>query len=208
MLVDRAPVFKAVKALRNGQGFTLAEVHLLDAAIDEALGQIVVTAPRAPAVEIAPPAGRRIGARGLKLMHDFEGCRLDAYPDPGSHDGEPWTIGWGSTGPGIHKGVRWTQEQADRRFADDLAQKYGAALDKMLEGVPTTQNQYDAMLALTYNIGIGAFRGSSVLRLHKARDYTNAARAFLRWNKNGKPLREMRGLTRRRLAEADLYDDG
>ena len=111
----------------------------------------------------------------------------------------------GSVGPGIGPGVVWTQEQADARFAEDLLTKYGRALNKMLEGVRTTQNQYDAMLSLVYNIGIAGFRGSTVLRKHKAGDYQNAARAFVMWNKNDGKV--MRGLTRRRLAEADLYDD-
>lgn len=171
------------------------------AAIDAAVADAPPPSTPAP----LPTTGRRIGARGLKLMHEFEGCRLEAYPDPGSADGNPWTIGWGSTGPGIHKGVTWTQEQADERFATDLAEKYGVALDRALGDSPTTQNQYDAMLALIYNIGIAGFLRSTVLRLHKAKDYKGAADAFGMWNKNDGKV--MRGLTRRRMAEADLYDD-
>lgn len=196
-VVDRKPIFDAVRALRDGKPFTLAEVTLLDGAIDSAFG-LLQPAP-------APSTGRKIGARGLALMHEFEGCRLEAYPDPGSRDGNPWTIGWGSTGPDIKRGTVWTQEQADARFEQDINTKYAPAVDKLLGDVPTTQNQFDAMVCLTYNIGINAFSRSTVLRLHKAGDFQGAARAFLMWNKNDGKV--MRGLTRRRLAESDLYDD-
>ncbi len=206
MLVDRRHIFQCVKALRKGQGFTIDEVRALDAAIDAA----IATAPAAPQYA-SVGTGRRVSAKGIKLMHDFEQCRLTAYPDPGSRDGHPWTIGWGSTGPGIAKGVTWTQEQADERFNSDLNHKYGAAVDFLLGDTPTTQNQFDAMVSLCYNIGIGSkstnkpggFTRSSVLRLHKAGDYLGASRAFLMWVKNDGKV--MKGLTRRRLAEADLY---
>ncbi len=201
--MNRRPIFQAVKAIRKGQVFTLAEVALLDKAIDEAISDTVW--PSAPA---SPPvaAGRQLGERGAKLMHSFEGCKLSAYPDPGSVDGNPWTIGWGSTGPGIAKGVTWTQEQADARFVQDISERYGKAVNEMLGDSPTTQNQFDALVSLCYNIGIKALRGSTVMRKHKAGDYLGAARAFVMWNKNDGQV--MRGLTRRRLAESDLYDDG
>ncbi len=209
--MNRRVIFQVVKQLRGGKPFTLGEVRLLDAAIDDAFaGQgPVLVAPPPPTA----PTGRTISPKGIALIHSFESCKLEAYPDPGSRDGHPWTIGWGSTGPGISKGVRWTQEQCDERFAQDIANKYGAAVDRLLGDAPTNQNQFDAMVSLTYNIGIGSpvrskpggFTRSTVLRKHKAGDYSGAARAFLMWNKNDGKV--MRGLTRRRLAESDLYDD-
>lgn len=201
--MNRRPIFQAVRTLRDGKGFTLAEVALLDKAIDEALSVEPAPPPSTqPAIQYN---GRQLGERGAKLMHAFEGCKLNAYPDPGSADGNPWTIGWGSTGPGIHKGVTWTQEQADARFVQDISEKYGKAVNEMLGDTPTTQNQFDALVSLCYNIGIRALRNSTVMRKHKAGDHLGAARAFLMWNKNDGQV--MRGLTRRRLAEADLYDD-
>lgn len=192
-VVNRKPIFDCVRVLRDGKPFTMAEVRLLDAAIDDAF---------------APPtSGRTVSPKGIALMHSFEGCILDAYPDPGSRDGTPWTIGRGSTGPGIVKGTRWTQAQADERFALDMA-KYAAEVDAIIGDAPTTQNQFDALVCLAYNIGTGArgLRKSTVLRLHKAGDYKGAARAFVMWNKNDGKV--MRGLTRRRLAESDLYNQG
>lgn len=193
-----ARIFSAARK-RGAAWEDLADVNAFKREVLDVIENVIVV--------VAPPStgGRRISERGIALMHSFEGCRLEAYPDPGSKDGNPWTIGWGSTGPGISKGVRWTQAQADERFARDVNEKYGAAVDKMLGDSPTTQSQFDALVSLAYNIGIGALQKSTVLRKHKAKDYAGAARAFLMWNKNDGKV--MRGLTRRRLAESDLYDD-
>src|SRR5687768_15991119 len=69
-----------------------------------------------------PNTGLKPSRAALALIKEFEGCHkvrsdgmIEAYPDPAS-GGDPWTIGWGSTGPGIRKGTVWTQEQADTRF--------------------------------------------------------------------------------------------
>lgn len=206
--MNRRPIFQAIKAFLRSRDvsdkFTMDEVRAIDAAIDEALGQIVVTAPPTSTL-ISSVNGFRLSAKGQKLMHSFEGCKLAAYPDPGSRDGHPWTIGWGSTGPGIAKGVTWTQAQADARFAADIDAKYGKAVNEMVKGYKTTQHQFDALVSLCYNIGIAALRGSTVMRKHKAGDYKAAADAFAMWVKNDGKF--MKGLLRRRLAEADLYDD-
>ncbi len=196
--MNRRPIFQAIRQLRGGQAFTIDEVRLIDRAIDEALQlQPVVAAPE--------PVAKRVSAAGIGLMHSFEGCRLAAYPDPGSRDGNPWTVGWGSTGPGISRGITWTQAQADARFEEDI-NKFAANVAKLVEGVATSQLQFDALCSLAYNIGVTALRGSTVLRKHKAGQYQDAARAFLMWNKNDGKV--MRGLTRRRLAESDLYKQG
>ncbi len=202
-VLARRPIFQAFKAVLRARKisdeFTTAEVRLIDAGIDAALAAIP-----SPTFGAPPTTGRHVSPKGIALMHEFEGCKLDAYPDPGSRDGNPWTIGFGSTGPGIHKGVTWTQEQADERFAADLA-KFAAQVDKAIGSAPTTPNQFSAMVALAYNIGIAGFIKSTVLRKHKAEDYHGAAAAFSMWSKNDGKI--MRGLVRRRAAEADLYDD-
>jgi lysozyme len=141
-------------------------------------------------------------SQAAKLMHEFEGCELTAYPDPGSRDGNPWTIGFGATGPGIQKGVTWTREQAERRFELDLA-RFSDGVVKLLAGAPTKQHQLDALTSFAYNVGLGALSSSTLLKLHKAGDFEGAAAQFARWNKNDGQV--MRGLTRRRAAEAKLY---
>lgn len=175
-------LFDAIRTVK-GSALTQDDVDLINGALSGSNG-------------LAPsPAA-------IKLMHEFEGCRLTAYPDPGSKDGNPWTIGWGSTGPDIQRGTVWTQRKADNRFAADLA-KFGKKVRDAIGGAPTTQHQFDAMVSLAYNIGIGGFTGSTVLRKHKAGDYAGAKAAFAMWNKNDGKV--MAGLTRRRAAEAALY---
>jgi hypothetical protein len=69
--------------------------------------------------------------------------------------------------------------------------------------VPVTSNQFSALVSLAYNVGIGALRGSTLLRLLNARDYAGAANQFPRWNRGGG--RVLPGLVKRRAAERDLF---
>jgi len=144
---------------------------------------------------------RKASAKCLDLIKSFEGCKLAAYPDPGS-GGDPWTIGWGSTGPDIKKGVVWTQAQCDDRLAADV-QCFALQVDKLIGPVSTTQSEFDALTSFAYNLGASALAGSTLLRMHKAGRHSEAAQQFLRWDKAGGKV--MRGLTRRRQAEAALY---
>ncbi|MEU4134639.1 lysozyme, partial [Streptomyces wuyuanensis] len=106
-------------------------------------------------------------AYAVSLVKRWESCRLEAYPDPAT-GGAPWTIGWGATGPGIVKGVKWTQAQADERLAQDVT--------RFLKGVqsavkkPATDAQTGAMTSLAYNIGAKAFASSTLLRKFNAGD--------------------------------------
>ncbi|MDV3457866.1 lysozyme [Sphingomonas sp. HF-S4] len=147
-------------------------------------------------------------AAGIDLIKQFEGCAkkqpdgsFAAYPDPGS-GGDPWTIGWGSTGPDIKPGVVWNQQQCDDRLASDVdsfATKVAAAIGS----AATSQHQFDAMVSFAYNVGVGNLSSSTLLKLHKQGDFAGAQAQFARWNKAaGKVLP---GLTKRRAAEAALY---
>lgn len=197
---QRKILFDAAK--RRGAVFkSHADVDDYNAAIDAVFADTASIPQAAPTVA---PAGRSISPKGIALLHSFEQCKLEAYPDPGSADGNPWTVGWGSTGPGIQRGTVWTKEQCDARFAADIA-SFSAKVWNLVKDVPTNQNQLDAMISLAYNIGVEAFRKSTVLRKHRAGDYHGAAAAFSMWVKNDGKV--MRGLQRRRAAEADLYDD-
>lgn len=162
-----------------------------------------------------PAPVTRTSKAGIDLIHMFEGYArklpngsAQAYPDPGT-GGKPWTIGWGSTsdenGKPINPGDVWTRERADARFVKHLAQ-FEAGVREGLRGSPVTQAQFDAMVSLSYNIGTGAFLGSTLLRLHRAGDYAGAQKQFARWNRAGG--RVMAGLTRRRAAEARMYGGG
>lgn len=143
----------------------------------------------------------RISANGIAVAHYFEQCRLVAYPDPGSKDGKPWTIGWGHTGPEVVKGLVWTQAQADAAFVQDL-DKFERAVLKYVK-VKLSQGQFDALVLLAYNIGADAFGKSTLVRILNNENYGAVPPQFARWNKNDGKV--MRGLIRRRAAEAALW---
>lgn len=138
-------------------------------------------------------------ADALKVIKRWEGCKLTAYPDPGT-GGEPITIGWGSTGPGIHLGLKWSQEQADARLAGDV-DRFMAGVSRLLTRKPLP-HQLGAMTSLAYNIGLGAFAKSTLLKKFNAGE--DAAPQFDVWNKAGG--RVMQGLVNRRADERKLYE--
>lgn len=186
----REPIFNAIKAAR-GKGFASNEVQMIDALLD-ALG--------VPGATVS----RTVGKAGLDLIKSFEGLELKAYPDPAT-GGDPWTIGYGHTGPEVKPGLIWTQAQANNAIADDVT-RFADGVSKLVGAAPTTGGQFDAMVSLAYNIGLGNFKESTLLRLHKEGDYAGAAGQFIRWNKAAGKV--MAGLTRRREAEAKLYVAG
>jgi lysozyme len=175
---------------------------------------------------------RKINAEGLRLVMSFESCVLEAYPDPASKlaqemrkhpskrtkgwenfSGEPWTVGWGSTGldhfnldengkpTRIGKGTVWTQDQADSRKLDDL--------DFFCSGVANlvktqlSDNQFSALVSFAYNCGLANLKSSTLLKRVNEGRFEDAANEFLRWNKAQGQV--MKGLTRRREAERDLF---
>lgn len=137
-----------------------------------------------------------INKKGLDLIREFEGFSAVAYLCPAG----VWTIGYGFTS-GVREGDTITREQADARLEAEVAHfanGVAAALTR-----PANENQLAAMTSLAFNIGIGAFQRSTVLRAHNRGDEEAAARAFSLWNKAGGKV--LRGLTRRRASEAALY---
>jgi lysozyme len=141
------------------------------------------------------------GPDGIRLMHYFEGCRLTAYPDPAT-GGDPWTIGWGETGPHVRPGMTITQDEADDMFVKRLALEFEPGVSASLRS-STNQKQFDALVAFAFNLGLGNLRSSTLLRLHNAGDYEAADDEFIRWNKAAGRI--MKGLSRRRWAERGVY---
>ena len=189
------------------RGFTQPEVNALDEACEAAEGSVAGSLSEPRIMARALPAGRAVGNPGLDLIKSFEGCEKDlhngtykAYPDPGSTDGEPWTIGWGSTGNDVKEGMVWSRQQCDDRFRQDL-QRYADAVSRAVGDAPTSQNQFDALVSFHYNTG--AIGTATLTKRHKEGKFAEAEAEFARWNKNAG--RVMRGLTRRRAAEAALY---
>ena len=139
-------------------------------------------------------------AHAIALIKRWEGCRLVAYKCPAGI----WTIGWGSTGPGITEGVRWTQAQADERLARDV-EKFMVGVRKLLRR-PVTEAQLGAMTSLAYNIGIGAFGSSTLLRLFNAGQTDLAAAQFAVWRRAGGKV--LQGLVNRRADERRVFEGG
>lgn len=139
---------------------------------------------------------KRTNANGLKLIKAFEGLRLRAYQDAVGI----WTIGYGTT-RGVRPGMTISEAEAESFLQQDLV-RFEQAINDALK-VPVNDNQFSALSCFTYNVGPGAFRSSTLLRLLNQRDVYGAADQFPRWNKaGGRPLA---GLTRRRKAERELF---
>lgn len=140
----------------------------------------------------------KINSKGLELIKDAEGLRLESYKCPAGK----WTIGYGHTGADVHEGMTITEAEAEKLLETDL-KHFEHGVD-VLTGPETSENQFGAMVSLAYNIGLGAFARSSVLTFHRKKFYDSAAMSFELWNKsNGKVLP---GLKKRREAERDLYE--
>ena len=143
---------------------------------------------------------------GINFIKAREGFRLTAYKDSAGI----WTIGYGSIqfrdGSKPTAGMTITQAVADDLLAWEVGLK-GDAVDQCIK-TKVTQNQFDACVSLAYNIGINAFKGSTVLRLMNQNPNVPAiSDAFLMWDKarvNG-VLTVVPGLETRRKAEVILY---
>lgn len=136
--------------------------------------------------------------KGVALIKTFEGLSLTAYLDPVGI----WTIGYGHTAPWIKSGDWIYREEADEILKEDLLEAEQAVARSV--AVPLTQNQFDALVSFTFNVGPGAFRSSTLLRLLNMANYLAASAQFPRWIYAGKIT--LPGLVRRRIAERQLFD--
>lgn len=175
---------------------------------------------------------RKINDLGMSLVHAFEGCKLKAYPDPASPlaaemrkppnarkkdweklSGDPWTVGWGSTGiddfkldengkpTKIGPDTTWTQAQADDRSRRDL-ESFAKSVSSLLKR-EVNDNQFAALVSFAYNVGSGNLKNSTLLKLVNEGKFQQAADEFLKWTKaQGKVLP---GLVKRREAERRLF---
>lgn len=139
--------------------------------------------------------------KGIALIKEFEGCKLTAYQDSVG----VWTIGYGWTQPvdgkPIRAGMTIKQETAERLLKTGLV-SYESDVFRLVK-VGLTQEQFDALVSFTYNLGSRSLSTSTLLRKLNAGDYSGAAEEFLRWNKAGGKV--LNGLTRRREAERALF---
>ncbi|WP_035357747.1 lysozyme [Acinetobacter calcoaceticus] len=138
---------------------------------------------------------------GVNQICNFEGLKLSAYDDGTG----VWTIGYGTTrypnGKRVSEGDRCSLEQAKTYMQHDL-KIFERAVNSSVK-VPLKQNQFDALVSLTYNIGVGAFKHSTLLKKLNSGDYKEAANQFDVWvNAGGKRLQ---GLVNRRAMEKKLF---
>lgn len=138
-----------------------------------------------------------IPADALRLVKHFEGLYQRAYLCPA---GVP-TIGWGSTGQDVQLGDVWTVEQCERRLCRDLAKCQIDAL-RYSPSLTNDERALSAIISFIYNLGSGAYRGSTLRKRINAGDRDGARAQIVRWNKAGG--RVLRGLSLRREAEAAL----
>jgi lysozyme len=144
---------------------------------------------------------KSVSQNGINLLSSFEGCELAAYLCPA----KVWTIGFGTTvypsGVKVKKGDACTLEQAKKFKANDL-KRFEKTVNDLVK-VSLTQNQFDALVSLAYNIGTGAFEKSTLLKKLNAGDYQGAADQFTVWNKGGGKV--LQGLVNRRAKERELF---
>lgn len=142
------------------------------------------------------------------LVKPFEGYHrrlpdggCTAYPDPGT-GGVPWTIGWGSTGPGITPSTVWSLQQAQIALAEHLKTFAQGVVTLSPRLLREPDRRLAALISFSYNCGLGNYRISTLKKRVDAGDWDGACVEIVKWNKAAG--RVMRGLTRRREAEALL----
>lgn len=146
---------------------------------------------------------RHVNDAALTLIKQWEGKRLTAYQDVAG----VWTIGYGSTS-NVHPGMVITEQEATARLRSDLADAEQAVWNAV--DVDLTDNQFGALVSFVFNVGVGAFRSSSLLRKLNAGDYAAVPGELAKWNKArvGGVLTPVAGLSNRRAAEAGLWARG
>lgn len=140
---------------------------------------------------------RHVNEAGLALIKAHEGLELTAYVCPAG----VLTIGYGCT-TAVVPGQTISKQEAEERLRHDL-EKAEQCVGRSITGVILTDNEFAACVSLSYNIGCGAFSGSTLARLLNAGDREGAALQFKRWDKGGG--RVLAGLTARRRDEAELF---
>lgn len=139
----------------------------------------------------------KVGSKGIALIKEFEGCKLESYRDSVG----VWTIGYGHT-QGVYAGQKISQQEADRLLEQDV--NNFAKKVSLLVGGGVNQNQFDALVSFAYNCGIGNLTKSTLLKLVlKNPNDPNIRGEFAKWKYAGGKV--LQGLVRRREAEANLY---
>jgi len=158
------------------------------------------------AEEPEQPPATALSDAGRTFITNREGMKLRAYKDKAG----VWTIGFGHTGDDVTPTSVITKNQAHQLFKKDV-RTVENAINKYVK-VPLSQNEFDALSSFVYNVGIKAFKNSTLLQLLNNGDKEGAADQFLVWTKARDPKTgekvQLKGLVRRRTAERDLFLNG
>lgn len=135
-----------------------------------------------------------------EIIKKYEGLKLNSYKCPAG----VWTIGYGHTAT-TREGMKITEKEAERLLEKDV-EEIERTLNACIK-VSLTQNQYDALISLAYNIGASKLCKSKLMQLVNINNFKEAAEEFLKFNKariNG-VMQELKGLNNRREAERKLF---
>jgi len=143
----------------------------------------------------------RTSEKGIELIKKYEGLRLNVYKCPAGK----LTIGYGHTGDDVKPGMSINKEMAELLLKQDL-RVFEKAINELVK-VPINQNQFDALVSLAYNIGIGNFKKSTLLKLLNENKILEAGEEFMKWTKARQPggLKELPGLVKRRAEEKTVF---
>lgn len=186
----------------------LAALQALDESLSQAQQQRFSELWRA--APLPKPADDPAVKLALPVIRQFEGCRLEAYPDPET-GGDPWTIGWGATrhfdGSPVKRGDVITQVVADEMLDGYVRDIVAGQLGRTVPGWrKLSARQQAALLSFAYNVGAGFYGApgfetlSAALRESRLADVPAALRLYVN---PGGPSEA--GLRRRREAEVELW---
>lgn len=139
----------------------------------------------------------RTSENGIKLIQKFEGLRLKAYKDVIGII----TIGYGHVDPSLTLDTTWSEAQAINALHLDL-RKFEDGINEKVK-VTLTQNQFDAICSFCYNVGLGNFYKSTLLKLINLQDFTKANLEFPKWRSAGGKI--VPTLVKRRTEEQELF---
>ena len=138
----------------------------------------------------------RTSEEGVALIKKFEGCELSSYQCSAG----VFTIGYGHT-LGVEDGDSCTQEEADQMLVDDL-EEFENYVNDIVE-TELTQNEFDALVSFSFNVGLGNFQSSTLRSKLNRKDYEGAANEFWKWRRAGGRI--LPGLVKRRADEKALF---
>ena len=168
------------------------------------------SAPAAPAASAAPSGD--VPMMGIKLIKEFEGCHLSAYPDPLT-GGLPITIGWGSTrdknGKPFQMGDKITQAEADELLISQCKNQFIPALTKIPHWNEMSDGKRGALLSFAYNLGASFYGGdnfNTITKRLKNKEWDLVPDALYLYRNPGSNVEA--GLARRRKAEGEAWKKG